>query len=71
MKLCDMTIHELAALLRAGEVTSTEITESVFDRIDQVEESVGAYVTTARDQAFEQAAAQISDCFKRGKRKSL
>ena len=26
MKLCDMTIHELAALLRAGEVTSTETT---------------------------------------------
>ncbi len=71
MKLCDMTIHELAALLRAGEVTSTEITESVFDRIDQVEESVGAYVTTARDQAFEQAAAADKRLLQARKRGSL
>jgi aspartyl-tRNA(Asn)/glutamyl-tRNA(Gln) amidotransferase subunit A len=57
MKLHDMTIHELTTLLKAGEVTSKEITESVFDRIDAVEDSVGAYVTVMRDKALEQADA--------------
>ncbi|MDD2202619.1 MAG: Asp-tRNA(Asn)/Glu-tRNA(Gln) amidotransferase subunit GatA [Firmicutes bacterium] len=57
MKLCDMTIHELAELLEAGEVSSKEITESVFERIDGVEESVGAYVTVLSDEALEQADA--------------
>ncbi|NLH87649.1 MAG: Asp-tRNA(Asn)/Glu-tRNA(Gln) amidotransferase subunit GatA [Firmicutes bacterium] len=69
MKLCDMTIHELAMLLKAGEATSMEITKSVLDRIDEVEELIGAYVTVTRDEALEQADAadeRIAFARKRG-----
>ncbi len=54
--LCDKSAMELARLLRRGEVSSREITESVFRRIDEREQSVNAFVTTTRKTAFEQAA---------------
>ncbi len=55
MKLYSLTIHELHELLKKGEVTSTEITESVFERIGQVEDNVGAYITLTRDVAVDMA----------------
>ena len=33
-----LTIHQLAALLRKGELSSVEIVKSVFDRIEAVED---------------------------------
>ena len=57
MKLYELTIHEAHQLLAKGEVTSVELTSSVFDRIEQVEDRVGAYITLAREQAMADAAA--------------
>ena len=56
MKLYELTIHEAHQLLTKGEITSVELTSSVFDRIEQVEDRVGAYITLAREQAMADAA---------------
>jgi aspartyl-tRNA(Asn)/glutamyl-tRNA(Gln) amidotransferase subunit A len=56
MELNGLTIHKLSEMLAGGEVSSVDITSSVLDRIDQVEEKVGAYITLDRDGALTQAA---------------
>jgi len=57
MELCDLTIHELHEMMRRGEVTSRQITESVISRIDQVEGKMRAYITLLKEEALEQASA--------------
>lgn len=59
MELFELTAHELADLIRRGEVSAEEIADSVLRRIDQVEEDVRAYLTVTRDQAL--AAARAVD----------
>ena len=54
-QLCDRSAMELAKMLRRGEVSAREITQSVFKRIDEREESINAFVTTTRETAFKQA----------------
>ncbi len=58
MELCRLTIHELQDKLRSGETSPTAILQSVFDRIDQVEDDVHAYISTFRNEAFDLAAGQ-------------
>ncbi len=55
MDLCDMTAHELAALLDASEVHPSEIMRSVIARTDAVEPALRAYVTLDLDRALERA----------------
>ncbi|MEK6560131.1 MAG: Asp-tRNA(Asn)/Glu-tRNA(Gln) amidotransferase subunit GatA [Nitrospirota bacterium] len=55
MELYNLTIHELHDLLKKKEVTAREIAESVFSRIDDVEDTVRAYACLSTDKAFEQA----------------
>ena len=55
MELCDQNAAELSRLLRKGDVSSREITESVFKRIDEREETLNAFITETRDLALEQA----------------
>jgi aspartyl-tRNA(Asn)/glutamyl-tRNA(Gln) amidotransferase subunit A len=55
MELCDRTALELAGMLREKEVSSREITESVFKRIEEKEKTINAYITETRDIALEQA----------------
>jgi len=56
MELCDRSASELAKMLRSKEVSSVEITESVFRRIDEREKMINAFITVTRDMAFQQAA---------------
>jgi aspartyl-tRNA(Asn)/glutamyl-tRNA(Gln) amidotransferase subunit A len=65
MKLCELTAHELKDMLRKGETSSREITESVLDRIQEVEEKVKAYVTIDREGALKQAD-EIDEKLKQG-----
>ena len=70
MELCDRSAVELTRMLRRREVSSREITESVFRRIDEREETINAYITTTRDKALEQA--DLADIrFRKGKKISL
>jgi len=55
MELCDQGALKLAGMLRKKEVTSREIALSVFQRIEEKEETVNAYITTTRERALEQA----------------
>lgn len=57
MVLHELTIHEAAELLRAGEITATELTEAVLERILAVDNAVKAYLTLTPELALEQAAA--------------
>ena len=56
-ELCDRTATELAAELRAGGTSVVEITDSCLARIDEVEDTVGAFLTTTAQVARERAVA--------------
>ena len=57
MSLYQLTAHELHDKLRAREITSVELTESVYKRIKAVEPHVKGYLTLTKDIALEQANA--------------
>jgi amidase len=52
----DLTVTDLAAAIRTGETSSAEITEHYLDRIDRLNEQVGAFYTVTHELAREQAA---------------
>ena len=54
--LHELTIHEAAALLRAGDITAVELTGAVLDRILAVDNDIKAYLTLTPELALEQAA---------------
>ncbi len=55
MQLNSLTIHAARALLEKGEITSTDLTRAVLERIESVEPRVKAYLTLVADRALEQA----------------
>jgi len=55
MSLHTSTIHELNAKLKKREISSVELTESVFARISAVEERLHSYITLCRKSALEEA----------------
>ena len=55
MDLFRLTISEALYLLRKKEISAPEILNAVFQRIDNVEDRVRAYVTLTREKAFEMA----------------
>ena len=57
MELCGKTAHELRDLLDKREVSSVEITKSVLERIQKLEDRVGAYVTVMEAEAMRMAEA--------------
>ncbi|HUD39053.1 MAG TPA: amidase [Streptosporangiaceae bacterium] len=52
-----MTVTELAAAIRQGELSPVEITDHYLDRIDRLNAQTGAFYTVTADLAKEQAAA--------------
>lgn len=57
MELYDLSIGTLQGLLSRREVSAVEVTTSVFNRVDEVEDRVNAFITLAREQALAQAEA--------------
>lgn len=55
MELSGLGIHHLIKMRDKGEVSSREILESVYRRIDEVEPKVLAYVTPTKDEAVKMA----------------
>ena len=55
MNLYELTAHELSDKLKTKEVSSTEITKSVIERIEKVEGTIGSYITSTHEQALETA----------------
>ncbi len=54
-QLHDLTVVELAAAIRAGELSPVEITDHYLDRIDRLGEQVGAFYTVTGDLARQEA----------------
>jgi amidase len=52
----ELTVTELSAAIRDGELSPVEITEHYLDRIDRHGEAVGAFYTVTHDLAREEAA---------------
>ncbi len=70
MQLCDHSAKELSRMLRKGEVSSREITESVLQRIDDKEDGIHAFITVTPEKALRQA--DLADKrFRENKRTSL
>jgi len=65
MSLHALTVHELHGKLKKREVSSVEITESVFQRISSTEEKLRCYITLCRDAAVEEAK-RADERLKRG-----
>ena len=65
MALCDQHASELAGMLRKGEASAIEITQSVFERIDEREKTVNAFITETRELALRQAE-EADEKYKKG-----
>ncbi|MEN6421144.1 MAG: Asp-tRNA(Asn)/Glu-tRNA(Gln) amidotransferase subunit GatA [Smithella sp.] len=70
MELNQLTIHELQEKIKNGEVSALQITESVFSRIDAVEERVHSYIRLMKEEALH-AASKADDDIKKGDIKPL
>ncbi|MFH2012185.1 MAG: Asp-tRNA(Asn)/Glu-tRNA(Gln) amidotransferase subunit GatA [Pseudomonadota bacterium] len=55
MELYRLTIHELQEMLRKRELTSTDITESVFNRIEEVDGKTKAFISVMKEDGLKQA----------------
>ena len=55
MELHELTIHEALELLRRSEISATELTQAVLDRIVDVDNDIKAYVTLTPETALEEA----------------
>lgn len=66
MELFERTASELSSMLRNKECSSVEITESVYNRIEKVEDKVNSYITLCRDTAIEKAK-EVDNAIAEGK----
>jgi aspartyl-tRNA(Asn)/glutamyl-tRNA(Gln) amidotransferase subunit A len=57
MTLYDLSIHDAAERLKRKDLSSRELTQAVLDRIDQVDQTVRAYITVDRERALAEAEA--------------
>ena len=65
-KLYEHSATELAAMLRAKEVSAVEITKATLGRIEEVENKVDAFLTVTAEQALQQAQ-QVDETIAGGK----
>jgi len=56
MKLPELTITEAHRLLAAKEISAVELTRAVLERIDALDDRIGAYILAAGEDALAQAA---------------
>jgi aspartyl-tRNA(Asn)/glutamyl-tRNA(Gln) amidotransferase subunit A len=61
MTTIPLTVKEAAASLRAGELSSVELTEAVLARADQLDPRLGTYLVRFDEQALAAAAAADAD----------
>ena len=70
MELYNLTISEARSAIDKGEISPTELTNAVFNRIEAVEKKVKAYVTLLKENALTQAK-QAEDRIKNGIQQTL
>lgn len=57
MELAFLTLTELRDALRRGDTTSVEVTQTMLDRIVNVDNDIKSYLSITDEMALEQAAA--------------
>jgi len=57
LQLFRLTAHELHGLLSNKEISAEELNKAVFDRIEAVEDKIGAYICRTKEYALERALA--------------
>lgn len=70
MELYNLTISEARSAIDKGEISPTELTNAVFNRINDVEKKINAYVTLLKENALIQAK-QAEDRIKNGIQQTL
>ena len=55
MQLYKLTIHEAGKLLKSREITSEQLTRAVLERIEKLDDKIGAYLTVSGELALKQA----------------
>ena len=55
MELYNKSAHELSSMLEKKEISSLELTENVFARIEEKEPEIEAYITLSKETAIESA----------------
>ena len=70
MELYSLSIDEARSAIVKGEISPQELVIALFERIDALEERVGAYVSLARENALRQAR-QAEDDLKGNAEKAL
>ncbi len=66
MELFEYTASQLSGMLREKKISAAELTQSVLDRIDAVDDQVKAYLTVTEQEAKQQAA-EVAGCWPTGK----
>ena len=56
-----ISITETASLIRGGEVSSVEVTQAYLERIDSLNDELGAYISVMGEQALAQARQAEAD----------
>ncbi len=65
MKPHQLTIHQLAKLLREGVLTSTQIVESLLDQIEKVQQKTNSFISLFKEEALKEAMGADA-LFKKG-----
>src|SRR5215467_11582095 len=55
MNLSGITADKLPALYRNGDLSVTEVIQGVYDRIDEVDNTIHSFITLTRERALEDA----------------
>jgi len=67
LQLYELTVHEITDLLRSREVSAEEITRAFLERINEVEDSIKAFVTITGDLVLKRAR-EVDGKIKSGER---
>lgn len=55
-EILNLSIKQLASKIASGEIKSTDATAAVFNQIESHEQTIGAYITTFKEEALAKAA---------------
>ncbi|WFD11005.1 Asp-tRNA(Asn)/Glu-tRNA(Gln) amidotransferase subunit GatA [Tepidibacter hydrothermalis] len=70
MKLYEMTLKEASEKIKKQEITALELTQSILDRIKEVEPKVDSYITITEEEALNRAK-EIDEKIKAGEEVSV
>ena len=55
MELYNLSLNQIAKKIKSKEVTIKEVLDSVYKRIEALDETLGAYITLTKDNAYKKA----------------